>query len=177
MSFSPPESFWGAEQVDRSDVHREAMIDAVNGTLGSVKSKSDHVTHTCSPSPVSPTEIHSLSRKWPAALVATSVRVGQQLGSEWNGSCDVSHVASDSSVASSDRYTPTPFVPGVDGSNTLKFRSPANRSQPASTRFTGSPLEASPPMAGSSPSLARFAPLSTDRCQPVKLNTSFSSPR
>ena len=65
MSFSLPDSFTGAEQLLRSASHRDAMIDAVKATFGFVKLKSDHVTHTCSPSPVLPTEIHSLSRKSP----------------------------------------------------------------------------------------------------------------
>ena len=52
------------------------------------------------------------------------VRVGQQSGSLVNGSPEVSQLE-ESSVPTSDRYTPTPLVPGVKGSTTLKFRSAA----------------------------------------------------
>src|SRR5438132_732569 len=77
MSFSLPDSLMGAVQADRSASHLAAMMDAVK-PASALQSpvpqlKSDHVTQTCWPSPVSPTANQSLSRKCPAAFVVRTL--------------------------------------------------------------------------------------------------------
>src|SRR6266516_5938829 len=81
-SWSEPLIWRGAVQVARSAVHRTAKMLAVKSSgPGPVEVKSVYATHTCCPSPVSPTSNHGLSRKWlGSGAVAMSRRFGQHAG-------------------------------------------------------------------------------------------------
>src|SRR6266511_1889500 len=81
-SWSEPLTRMGAVQVARSGVHRTANRLAVKSRgPGPVAVKSVYVIHTCSPSPVSPTSNHGLSRKCVGSgAAATSRRLGQHAG-------------------------------------------------------------------------------------------------
>src|ERR671930_608099 len=81
--------------VTRSAVHRTALMLASNGCSpisAGLKLKSEYVTQTYVVPFWTPTNIHSLSRKWNASDSATSRRVGQHAG--FDGATLVSQVES-----------------------------------------------------------------------------------
>src|SRR5947199_3420219 len=105
----------GAVQSVRSALHRTAYVWAWENPYWVLKSfvMSLYVSHTWTPSPVSPTAIQSLSKKWPAGPVGVHATVwasGQQSGSDMETALPQ---LGDVSVATVERYTTRPLGAGL----------------------------------------------------------------